>query len=243
MGRISRKDKVERFDDEMIKLAISLDKQSKTSKYLLALLDAYEEKEVNVEDSVVAFALESQQERIKAYVEQQKALHEKRSKAGTIGMQKRWNEQNWQTNSKTFAKDVSPYPFEEFWNAYNYIKNQKGTSEIWRMMPDEDRKAAIEAVPKYLKWYENEKKRNPKHTKLYPKTFLLDKRFLDDFTIEEVTNTQTASNYGSNNGKSYKEAEFERNARTIVENLQAADRGELAYLSPFNKSGGEHQPF
>lgn len=27
--------------------------------------------------------------------------------------------------------------------------------------------------------------------------------------------------------KSYKEAEFERNARTIVENLQAAERGDL----------------
>lgn len=242
MGRISRKDKTERFDDEMIKFAISLDKQSKTSKYLSALLDAYEEKEVNVEDPVIAFALESQQKKIKAYVEQQKALHEKRSKAGTIGMQKRWGEQNCQTNSKTFANDVSPYPFEEFWNAYNYIKNKKGTSEIWRLMPDEDRKAAIEAVPKYLKWYENEKKRNPKLTKLYPKTFLLDKRFLDDFTIEEVTQTNTNS-YGSNNGKSYKEAEFERNARTIVENLQAADRGELAYLSPFNKPDGEHQPF
>lgn len=240
MGRISRKDKIERFDDEMIKLAISLDKQSKTSKYLSALFDAYEEKEVNVEDPVVAFALESQQEKIKAYVEQQKALHEKRSKAGTIGMQKRWNEQNWQTDSKTtFANDASIYPFEEFWNAYNYIKNQKGTSDIWRMMPDEDRKAAIEAVPKYLKWYENEKKRNPKLTKIYPKTFLLDRRFMDDFTIEEVTQTNT-NNYGSNNGKSYKEAEFERNARTAIENLQAAERGELAYLSPFNPPSGQH---
>lgn len=220
MGRISRKDKIERFDDEMIKLAISLDKQSKTSKYLSALFDAYEEKEVNVEDPVVAFALESQQEKIKAYVEQQKALHEKRSKAGTIGMQKRWNEQNWQTDNKTtFANDASLYPFEEFWNAYNYIKNQKGTSDIWRMMPDEDRKAAIEAVPKYLKWYENEKKRNPKLTKIYPKTFLLDRRFMDDFTIEEVTQTNTNS-YGSNNrqqdGRTQQQINIERNAQAVA---------------------------
>lgn len=235
MGRISRESKTERFDDEMIKLAISLDKGSRPSQYLSALFDAYEEKEVNVEDPVVAFALESQQEKIKAYIEQKKELSKKRSKAGTKGMQVRWGEQRQQEeNEITFAEEVSPYPFDDFWNAYNYIKNKKGTSEIWRMMPDEDRKAAIEAVPKYLKWYENEKKRSPKLTKLYPRNFLLDRRFLDDFTIEEVTQTNT-NNYGSNNGKSYKEAEFERNARTIVENLQAADRGELAYLSPFNE--------
>lgn len=236
MGRISRKDKVERFDDEMIKLAISLDKQSKTSKYLSALFDAYEEKEVNVEDPVVAFALESQQEKIKAYVEQQKALHEKRSKAGTIGMQKRWNEQNWQTDSKTtFVNDVSLYPFEEFWNAYNYIKNQKGTSDIWRMMPDEDRKAAIEAVPKYLKWYENEKKRNPKLTKIYPKTFLLDRRFMDDFTIEEVTQTNT-NNYGSNNGKqdgrTQQQINIERNAQAVARMFSE--------IQPMQSDGGDN---
>lgn len=240
MGRISRESKTERFDDEMIKLAISLDKGSRPSLYLSALFDAYEEKEVNVEDPVVAFALESQQEKIKAYIEHKKELRKKRSKAGTKGMQVRWGEQRQQEeNEITFAEEVSPYSFEDFWNAYNYIKNKKGTSEIWRMMPDEDRKAAIEAVPKYLKWYENEKKRSPKLTKLYPKTFLLDRRFMDDFTIEEVTQTNTNS-YGSNNGKSYKEAEFERNARTAIENLQAAERGELAYLSPFNPPSGQH---
>lgn len=232
MGRISRKDKIERFDDEMIKLAISLDKQSKTSKYLSALFDAYEDKEVNVEDPVVAFALESQHEKIKAYVEQQKVLHEKRSKAGTIGMQKRWNEQNWQTDSKTtFANDASLYPFEEFWNAYNYIKNQKGTSDIWRMMPDEDRKAAIEAVPKYLKWYENEKKRNPKLTKIYPKTFLLDKRFMDDFTIEEVTQTNT-NNYGSNNRQYNSRLEQQQRNNEVLRNIMAEAAANVQPINP-----------
>lgn len=117
------------------------------------------------------------------------------------------------------VEEVEKYPFEEFWNAYNYIKNKKGTSEIWRMMPDEDKKAAIEAVPKYLKWYENEKKRSPKLTKLYPKTFLLDRRFMDDFTIEEVTQTNT-NNYGSNNGqrdgRTQQQINIERNAQAVA---------------------------
>lgn len=75
---------------------------------------------------------------------------------------------------------------------------------------------------------------------MYPSTYLHQKRWEDEYEIPTDTNNQTASNYGSNNGKSYKEAEFERNARTIVENLQAAERGELAYLSPFNKPNGQH---
>lgn len=241
MGRISRESKAERFDDEMIKLAISLDKGSRPSQYLSALFDAYEEKEVKVDDPVVAFALESQQEKVKAYIEQKKALHDKRSEAGKIGMQVRWDEQRKQEESEIpFAEEVSPYPFEDFWNAYNYIKNEVGTRNVWRMMPDEDRKAAIEAVPKYLKWYENEKKRNCNFTKIYPRNFLKDRRWKDDFTIEEVTNNQSASNYGSNNKQSYKEAEFERNARAAIENLQRAERGELAYLSPFNPPDGQH---
>lgn len=240
MGRISKFDKVERFDDDVISQAIKLDEDSKTAQYLNILKDAYSGKKVEISDPVLKYAFSLQEEKIKSYLENQRKISEQNSEKGKKGAKIRWSEQRQQEeNEITFAEEVSPYSFEEFWNAYNYIKNKKGTSEIWRMMPDEDKKTAIEAVPKYLKWYENEKKRSPKLTKLYPKTFLLDRRFMDDFTIEEVTQTNTNS-YGSNNGKSYKEAEFERNARTIVENLQAAERGELAYLSPFNTPDGEH---
>lgn len=240
MGRISKFDKVERFDDDVISQAIKLDEDSKTAQYLNILKDAYSGKKVEISDPVLKYAFSLQEEKIKSYLENQRKISEQNSEKGKKGAKIRWSEQRQQEeNEITFAEEVSPYSFEEFWNAYNYIKNKKGTSEIWRMMPDEDKKAAIEAVPKYLKWYENEKKRSPKLTKLYPKTFLLDRRFMDDFTIEEVTQTNTNS-YGSNNGKSYKEAEFERNARTAIENLQAAARGELAYLSPFNPPSGQH---
>lgn len=240
MGRISKFDKVERFDDDVISQAIKLDEDSKTAQYLNILKDAYNGKKVEISDPVLKYAFSLQEEKIKSYLENQRKISEQNCEKGKKGAKIRWSEQRQQEeNEITFAEEVSPYPFEDFWNAYNYIKNKKGTSEIWRMMPDEDKKAAIEAAPKYLKWYENEKKRNPKLTKLYPKTFLLDRRFMDDFTFEEVTQTNTNS-YGSNNGKSYKEAEFERNARTIVENLQAAERGELAYLSPFNPPSGQH---
>lgn len=231
MGRISREDKTERFDDDVISQAIKLDEDSLTAKYLNILKDAYSGKKVEISDPVLKYAFSLQEEKIKSYLENQRKKSEQNSEKGKKGAKIRWGEQNWQTDSKTtFANDASLYPFEEFWNAYNYIKNQKGTSDIWRMMPDEDRKAAIEAVPKYLKWYENEKKRNPKLTKIYPKTFLLDKRFLDDFTIEEVTQTNTNS-YGSNNGKyNNREAQRQQNLREMGEWLAEA----AANVQPIN---------
>lgn len=220
MGRISKFDKVERFDDDVISQAIKLDEDSKTAQYLNILKDAYNGKKVEISDPVLKYAFSLQEEKIKSYLENQRKISEQNSEKGKKGAKIRWSEQRQQEeNEITFAEEVSPYPFEDFWNAYNYIKNKKGTSEIWRMMPDEDKKAAIEAAPKYLKWYENEKKRNPKLTKLYPKTFLLDRRFMDDFTFEEVTQTNT-NNYGSNNrqqdGRTQQQINIERNAQAVA---------------------------
>lgn len=236
MGRISKFDKVERFDDDVISQAIKLDEDSKTAQYLNILKDAYSGKKVEISDPVLKYAFSLQEEKIKSYLENQRKISEQNSEKGKKGAKIRWSEQRQQEeNEITFAEEVSPYSFEEFWNAYNYIKNKKGTSEIWRMMPDEDKKAAIEAVPKYLKWYENEKKRNPKLTKLYPKTFLLDRRFMDDFTIEEVTQTNT-NNYGSNNGqqdgRTQQQINIERNAQAVARMFSE--------IQPMQSDGGDN---
>ena len=114
-------------------------------------------------------------------------------------------------------------------------KVRKAIADIGGMMPDEDRKAAIEAVPKYLKWYENEKKRNQKLTKIYPRNFLLDRRFMDDFTIEEVTQTNT-NNYGSNNrqqdGRTQQQINIERNAQAVARMFSE--------IQPMQSDGGDN---
>ncbi len=123
------------------------------------------------------------------------------------------------------AEQVEQYPFEEFWKIYGKDVGHDKCLQVWKCQLSEETKAKIMAhVVKYVQARPNEYFRKD------PINYFKDKTYND----EVVTNNQTASNYGSNNGKSYKEAEFERNARTIVENLQAAERGELAYLSPFN---------
>ena len=127
--------------------------------------------------------------------------------------------------------DVEQYPFEEFWKIYGKEVGFEECQRIWNRQFSNETKAEIMAhVVEYVKARPNVYFRKD------PINYFKDRCWKD----KVITNHQTASNYGSNNGKSYKEAEFERNARTIVENLQAAERGELAYLSPFNTPDGEH---
>lgn len=129
------------------------------------------------------------------------------------------------------VEEVEKYPFEEFWKIYGKDVGHDKCLQVWKRQLSEETKAKIMAhVVKYVQARPNEYFRKD------PINYFKDKTYND----EVVTNNQTASNYGSNNGKSYKEAEFERNARTAIENLQAAERGELAYLSPFNPPSGQH---
>ena len=125
---------------------------------------------------------------------------------------------------------VEQYPFEEFWNIYDKNVGKRKCQSIWKQISEETKAKIMAHVVEYVKSRDKKHRKDPPH-------------YFEDHTWEDeirTNNPQTASNYGSNSGKSYKEAEFERNARTIVENLQAAERGELAYLSPFNTPDVEH---
>lgn len=144
------------------------------------------------------------------------------------------------------AENVEKYPFEDFYEAFGNKKKPKEARKAWSKLKEEEKALAMEKVSQYVSYIRYRAKKENWTTKteyqMLPSSYLNGKCWEGEYETSSIDN-QSASNYGSNNGKSYKEAEFERNARTIVENLQAADRGELAYLSPFNKSGGEHQPF
>lgn len=127
----------------------------------------------------------------------------------------------------TDVEEVERYPFEEFWKIYGKEVGHDDCQRVWNHQLSNETKAEIMAhVVEYVKARPNEYFRKD------PINYFKDRCWKD----KVITNPQNASNYGNNNKQSYKEAEFERNARTIVENLQAAERGELAYLSPFNQS-------
>lgn len=124
------------------------------------------------------------------------------------------------------AEQVEQYPFEEFWKIYGKEVGIEECQRVWNRQFSNETKAEIMAhVVKYVKARPNVYFRKD------PINYFKERCWKD----KVITNPQSTSNYGSNNRQSYKEAEFERNARTAIENLQAAERGELAYLSPFNK--------
>ena len=141
------------------------------------------------------------------------------------------------------AENVEKYPFEDFYEAFGNKKKPKEARKAWSKLKEEEKALAMEKVSQYVSYIRYRAKKENWATKteyqMLPSSYLNGKCWEGEYETPSIDN-QSASNYGSNNGKSYKEAEFERNARTIVENLQAAERGELAYLSPFNTPDGEH---
>ena len=141
------------------------------------------------------------------------------------------------------AENVEKYPFEDFYEAFGNKKKPKEARKAWSKLTEEEKELAMEKVSQYVSYIRYRAKKENWTTKteyqMLPSSYLNGKCWEGEYETPSIDN-QSASNYGSNNGKSYKEAEFERNARTIVENLQAAERGELAYLSPFNTPDGEH---
>lgn len=245
MGRLSSKGKIERFDDDIIMQAVKLDEESKASQYLLILKDAYNGKFVKISDPVLAYAFSLQEEKIKEYLKNKDKISKQNSGKGKKGMEKRWanpkattmfeSEQQVEataqpSDSIPYVKIVETYPFETFWKIYGKNVAHDKCQELWMRLSDDDTKAKImDHVVKYVE------SRPDKRYRKDPYKYLIEKTWKDEI----ITNNQSASSYGSNNKQSYKEAEFERNARTVIENLQAAERGELAYLSPFNPPSGQ----
>lgn len=175
----------------------------------------------------------------------------KKSDDGRNAAMLRWenekkNKQKKHTEEGTLfadAENVEKYPFEDFYEAFGNKKKPKEARKAWSKLTEEEKALAMEKVSQYVSYIRYREKKENWTTKteyqMLPSSYLNGKCWEGEYETPSIDN-QTASNYGSNNGKSYKEAEFERNARTIVENLQAAERGELAYLSPFNTPDGEH---
>lgn len=131
---------------------------------------------------------------------------------------------------------VDPHSFDVFWNLYKYKRGKAPALKAWNKLKDSDKAAAIEAVPNYLAYLDYKRATGREQEQMHASTYLNQRRWEDDYTITTPINTNY---HGNNNRQSYKEAEFERNARTVTENLQAAERGELAYLSPFNPPSGQ----
>lgn len=251
-GETMRKKRVE---TEWIKIAIGLDSSSKTAIFLDTVLKVLDFEQVDIENEVVKVVFDTIKDDVQKEAEKQKETSDNRRKAGSKGGKTKWEKERQAQadykqsdappkspkNEAEFfdAEQMEEFPFAEFYSIFPNHTDRKRAEEKWKKMTNEKRKFAFEGAKRYAAYIEYRKKYEENVKVLMPSTYLNGERWEDEYEIPSINN-QTASNYGSNNGKSYKEAEFERNARTAIENLQAAERGELAYLSPFNPPSGQH---
>lgn len=245
-----------RVETEWIKIAIGLDSTSKTAIFLDTVLKVLDFEPINIENEVVKVVFDTIKDDVQKEAEKQKSTSGSRSTAGSKGGKAKWEkERQTQANYKQAdappqppkeeatifeAEQMEEYPFSDFYSIFPSHINRKTAEDKWKKMPNEKRKLAFEGAKRYATFIEYRKRHEENVKVMMPITYLNGERWEDEYEIPTETNNQSASNYGSNNKQSYKEAEFERNARTIIENLQAAERGELAYLSPFNPPDGQH---
>jgi hypothetical protein len=72
----------------------------------------------------------------------------------------------------------SDLSFEAFWEAYgNKVGKKKRSEELWKLLSEADKQAALMGVKKYKNW----KAQNPSVQMLYPETFLSQRRFENEF--------------------------------------------------------------
>lgn len=212
MGRISREDKTERFDDDVISQAIKLDEDSLTAQYLNILKDAYSGKKVEISDPVLKYAFSLQEEKIKSYLENKRKKSEQNSVKGKKGAKIRWGEQRQQEEDEiTFAEEVSQYPFEEFWKLYGMQIDENGCRKKWSRMRESTKAKVMEHLPKYVASTPN------KQYRAEPFNYLSRGYYNNEIIDRTQTNTNS---YGSNNGKqdgrTQQQINIERNAQAVA---------------------------
>lgn len=125
------------------------------------------------------------------------------------------------------AEEVEPYPFEEFWNTFNFKRNKQTAEKAWKKLNNKDRAAAMAAIPNYHAYLEHKRATGFNQNNLYPATYLNGRRWEDDYSITDTT----PQNYGNNN-KQYnnREAQRQQNLREMGEWLAEA----AANVQPIN---------
>lgn len=108
------------------------------------------------------------------------------------------------------AEEVEPYPFEAFWNTFNFKKNKQTAEKAWKKLNNKDRAAAMAAIPNYHAYLEHKRSTGFNQNVLYPATYLNGRRWEDDYSI-----TDTPQNYGNKRTKNQYEINLERNAAAM----------------------------
>lgn len=124
------------------------------------------------------------------------------------------------------AEEVEPYPFERFWNLYNFKHDKQPAEKAWKKLNNKDRAAAMAAIPNYLAYLEHKRSTGFNQNQAYAASYLNKRRWEDDYSI-----TDTPQNNGNNNVQyNNREAQRQQNLREMGEWLAEA----AANVQPIN---------
>lgn len=240
-----------RVETEWIKIAIGLDSTSKTAIFLDTVLKVLDFEPINIENEVVKVVFDTIKDDVQKEAEKQKSTSEKNSKNGSKGGNAKWEkERQTQANYKQAdapppspkdeaeifeAEQMEEYPFTDFYSIFPNHTDKKKAEEKWKKMTNEKRKLAFEGAKRYAAFIEYRKKHEENVKVLMPSTYLNGERWEDEYEIPD-TNNQSASNYGSYNGKqdgkSQQQINIERNAAAVAKMFSE--------IRPMQPDGGDN---
>ena len=215
--------KTPKIKDAWARIAVSLDADSKTAQLINAIFDAYENKEAVLSDDVVKHEFEL----IKPQIAEDLEKNKERSAINSNNIKKRWKEKrqkkatqkNASFDNVQYAEVIEQYPFDDFWNAYDKMRDRKGCEFIWQRLSDTDKANIMQHVPKYVASTPDKKYRKD------PITYLKNRSWEDEII------TDTPQNYGNNNRQyNNREAQRQQNLREMGEWLAEA----AANVQPIN---------
>lgn len=137
------------------------------------------------------------------------------------------------------AESVEKYPFEDFYEAFGNKKKPKEARKAWSKLKEEEKALAMEKVSQYVSYIRYRAKKENWETKteyqMLPSSYLNGKCWEGEYETPSIDN-QTASNYGSNNGKqdgrTQQQINIERNAQAVARMFSE--------IQPMQPDGGDN---
>lgn len=217
-------------------------------RMLFAIMDKYDEgKELSLEDpTTLAYAkiwCNDIEKALKYRREKSQKLSKNGEKGGTQKAEnRRKREAEQQQQPELFkeeaasedddvplveAEEVEPYPFERFWNLYNFKHDKQPAEKAWNKLNNKDRAAAMAAIPNYHAYLEHKRSTGFNQNQAYAATYLNKRRWEDDYSITDTT----PQDYGNNN-KQYNNrlAQQQRNNEVLCNIMAEA----AAAVQPYN---------
>lgn len=194
---------------------IQLLQEAKQCVELFAAAFAYTKGEnYDIKDAFVKMAFSSWKTVFDYDKKEADLFHKMKSDAGRIGgnnkaENRRKREAEQQQQSELFkeeaasegdgvplveAEEVEPYPFERFWNLYNFKHDKQPAEKAWKKLNNKDRAAAMAAIPNYHAYLEYKRSTGFNQNQAYAASYLNKRRWEDDYSITDTTPQNNGNN-------------------------------------------------